>query len=72
MTSHAAQTAQGSSGNVIAAVLSFVLPGLGQLCQGRPGTALIHFIVDVLLWFVLLGWIMHLWSALSAAWYVNH
>ena len=25
----------GSTGNVIAALLSFLLPGLGQLCQGR-------------------------------------
>lgn len=60
---------QGSSGNVIAAVLSFFIPGLGQLCQGRPFTALVHFVVDILLWLVLLGWIMHIWSALSAAWY---
>lgn len=64
-----AMAAQGTSGNVIAAVLSFFIPGLGQLCQGRPLTAAIHFVLDVLLWFILMGWIMHIWSALSAAWY---
>ncbi|MFK7820115.1 MAG: hypothetical protein AB8G99_15445 [Planctomycetaceae bacterium] len=63
---------QGSTGNVIAAVLSFFLPGLGQLCQGRLLTAFVHFAVDVLLWLVMLGWIMHLWSAFSAATYSKH
>ena len=62
-------TRQGTSGNVIAAVLSFFIPGLGQLCQGRPLTAFAHLLLDILLWFILLGWIMHIWSALSAAWY---
>jgi len=58
---------QGSAGNVIAALCSFFVPGLGQLLQGRPGRALFHFCVGVLLWFVLLGWIAHIWSALDAA-----
>ena len=60
---------QGSTGNVIAAMLSFFIPGLGQLCQGRPLTGLIHLVLDLMLWVVMLGWIMHFWSALSAAWY---
>ena len=60
---------QGSAGNVIAALCSFFIPGLGQLIQGRPITAIIHLVLDVLLWLVWLGWIMHLWSALDAAWY---
>lgn len=67
MSTHVATA--GSTGNVIAAMLSFFIPGLGQLCQGRPFTAVLHFVVDVLLWMVLLGWLMHLWSALSAATY---
>ncbi len=29
-------TGQGSSGNVIAALASLFIPGLGQLHQGRP------------------------------------
>jgi len=68
MSTHAAAT-RGSSGNVIAAVCSFFLPGLGQLCQGRLFTALVHFVLDLVLWLFLLGWLMHIWSALSAATY---
>lgn len=62
--------AQGSSGNVIAAVCSFFIPGLGQLVQGRAGKALWHFVLTVVLWIVsfgMLGWVMHLWSAYDAA-----
>ncbi len=60
---------QGSAGNVIAALCSFFYPGLGQLVQGRPFTALIHFVIATVLWLVLLGWIMHILSTLDAAWY---
>ena len=60
---------QGSTGNVIAALCSFFIPGLGQLIQGRPITAILHFVIDIVLWMFLLGWLMHIWSALSAAWY---
>jgi TM2 domain-containing membrane protein YozV len=58
---------QGSTGNVIAALASFFIPGLGQLLQGRPLMALTHFVLAALLWFILMGWIIHLWSILDAA-----
>jgi TM2 domain-containing membrane protein YozV len=58
---------QGSTGNVIAALASFFIPGLGQLVQGRPGIALVMFVLAALLWFVLLGWAIHLWSIIDAA-----
>ena len=29
--------------------------------------AIIHFVLAAILWFVLLGWIIHLWSILDAA-----
>ncbi|RMH68781.1 MAG: hypothetical protein D6675_14825 [Gemmatimonadetes bacterium] len=61
---------QGSAGNVIAALCSFFIPGLGQLVQGRPITALIHFVMAGVVWFVtlgLFGWIINLWSTLDAA-----
>jgi TM2 domain-containing membrane protein YozV len=61
---------QGSTGNVIAAVCSFFIPGLGQLVQGRPIAALVHFVLSGVLWFVtfgLFGWVAHLLSALEAA-----
>lgn len=58
---------QGSAGNVIAALCSFFIPGLGQLVQGRLIMAVIHFVLAAALWFILLGWIIHLWSILDAA-----
>jgi TM2 domain-containing membrane protein YozV len=58
---------QGSAGNVIAALASFFIPGLGQLLQGRPMMALIMFLLAAFLWFILLGWVVHLWSVLDAA-----
>jgi TM2 domain-containing membrane protein YozV len=58
-------TGPGSAGNVISALASFVYPGLGQLVQGRVFAALIFFMMATLLWFFLLGWIMHLWAAID-------
>jgi|GEM_PF-199710 len=53
---------QGSGGNVIAALASLFIPGLGQLLQGRLLMAIFMFVFAALLWFILLGWIIHLWS----------
>lgn len=58
---------QGSGGNVLAAICSFVVPGLGQLFQGRLLQAIVQFVLAGALWFILLGWIVHLWSVLDAA-----
>ena len=60
---------QGSAGNVIAALASFVVPGLGQLLQGRPVKGAIMFVLAAGLWIILMGWIVHLWSILDAALY---
>ena len=60
-------TGQGSTGNVIAALASFFIPGLGQLLQGRLLIAIIQFVLAAILWFFLLGWVIHLWSILDAA-----
>ncbi len=60
---------KGSMGNVIAALASFFIPGLGQLLQGRLLIAIIHFVLAGALWFFLLGWIVHLWSIVDAARY---
>ncbi len=64
-----ASPAQGSTGNVIAALASFFIAGLGQLLQGRPVKAVIMFISAFVLWWFWLGWIIHLWSILDAALY---
>ncbi len=58
---------QGSAGNVIAALASFFIPGLGQLLQGRVIKAAIMFVLAGVLWWFLLGWLIHLWSVLDAA-----
>ena len=60
-------TGQGSTGNVIAAIFSLFVPGLGQLVQGR--------ILWALTWFVLacaagaLTWLLTL-SLLPFGWFV--
>jgi len=43
------------------------VPGLGQLLQGRLLIAVIQFVLACVLWFFLLGWVIHLWSILDAA-----
>jgi TM2 domain-containing membrane protein YozV len=59
----------GSGGNVLAALCSFLFPGLGQLLQGRLLAAAIQFVLSIALWFVFMGWVVHLWSAYDAATY---
>ena len=60
---------QGSGGNVLAALCSFFIPGLGQLLQGRLLMAILQFVLAGALWFFLMGWIIHLWSIIDAARY---
>ena len=60
---------RGSCGNVIAALASFFIPGLGQLLQGRWILAGFMFVATAALWLILLGWIIHLWSIVDAALY---
>lgn len=56
-----------SQGGCLPAILSLFIPGLGQLLLGRGGRAIGHFCVAMLLWFVLLGWLVHFYSAYEAA-----
>ena len=66
---------QGSAGNVIAALASFFIPGLGQLIQGRVLPAIVFFLIVVAgyaLWWLLfipavIGFIAHVWSIIDAA-----
>jgi hypothetical protein len=68
---------QGSGGNVIAAICSFFIPGLGQLVQGRFLMA-VFFFVSVSVCYALgatvilfIMWVpavlLHLWAILDAA-----
>ncbi len=58
---------QGSGGNVLAALCSFFIPGLGQLIQGRLLISIVQFVLASVFWVVYLGWIIHLWSIIDAA-----
>jgi TM2 domain-containing membrane protein YozV len=61
---------KGSSGNVIAALASFFIPGLGQLVQGRVLAALLFLVLTGVLWVITLGtcgWIGHIISCIEAA-----
>ena len=68
---------QGSGGNVIAAICSFFIPGLGQLVQGRIMAVLMFFIICavryalsatiILIFMWVVGAIFHLWSIIDAA-----
>ncbi len=58
-----------NTGNVIAALASFWLPGLGQLIQGRPFRGACMFLLSCMLWWVWLGWIISLWATYDAAVY---
>ncbi|RMF14871.1 MAG: hypothetical protein D6758_10725 [Gammaproteobacteria bacterium] len=70
-------TGQGSGGNVIAAICSFFIPGLGQLVQGRLLAAAWFFIsvsacyalaaTVILIFMWVPGALLHLWSIISAA-----
>ncbi len=62
---------QGSTGNVLAAIASLFIPGLGQLLQGRLLLAVFMFILAGFLWIFYLGWIIHLWSVVNAARYTG-
>lgn len=60
----------GSTSNVLAALASFFVPGLGQLVQGRILMAIVQLLVGVVVWIVslgTLGWVVHLWSVIDAA-----
>lgn len=66
------QSGPGTTGNVIAALCSFFVPGLGQLLQGRIFMALFLFVLAGVVWFLtlgLLGWTIHLLAAINAAIY---
>ena len=63
---------KGSTGNVIAALASLFIPGLGQLVQGRIFAAIFMFLLAGALHFFtlgLLGWVGHVIAAIHAAVY---
>lgn len=60
------------SGNpILASLLSFVIPGLGQVYSKRVFVGAIWFFSAVVLWFGGLGWILHILSAIFAYRYTS-
>jgi TM2 domain-containing membrane protein YozV len=60
---------KGSTGNVLAAIASLFIAGLGQLLQGRIIMAAVQFVLWGVLWIFFLGWIITIWSVIDAAVY---
>lgn len=68
---------QGSGGNVIAAICSFFIAGLGQLVQGRILVAIVFFLLvwvnyalaatGILFFMAIFGFIFHVWCIIDAA-----
>lgn len=49
-----------------ALILSVLLVGLGQMYNGQIGKGILMLVLCVALWFVLLGWIINIWSWIDA------
>ncbi len=58
---------QGSAGNVIAAICSFFIPGLGQLVQGRILSAIFWFLFACIAFGI--SWVITL-SLLPFGWFI--
>ncbi|MBK7874392.1 MAG: hypothetical protein IPJ77_01310 [Planctomycetes bacterium] len=61
-------TGPGSTGNVLAALANVVVPGLGQLIQGRVLAAFLFFASSTLLMLCCgLGLVFYVWAIVDAA-----
>lgn len=49
-----------------AVLLSLVFTGAGHLYLGKVGAAIIYLVIQILLWFVLMGWIMWIITPIAA------
>jgi TM2 domain-containing membrane protein YozV len=58
---------RGIAARGIAALCSLLMPGLGQLVQGRMLAAFLYFASWILLWCCCLGWVPHAVSVIDAA-----
>ncbi len=50
----------------MALLLSLILCGTGQIYNGEVSKGIIMLILSFLLWFVFLGWVVHIWSIVDA------
>lgn len=50
----------------MALLLSLILCGTGQMYNGEVSKGIMMMVLCFLLWFVLLGWVVHIWSIVDA------
>lgn len=50
----------------VALLLSFFISGAGQMYNGQVGKGILMLIFTIVLWFVLLGWTIWIWSMVDA------
>jgi TM2 domain-containing membrane protein YozV len=50
----------------LALLLSFFVPGIGQMYNGQIGKGIVMLLLCVILWMVLLGWIIWIWAMIDA------
>lgn len=50
----------------MALLLSLILCGTGQIYNGEVSKGIMMMVLCFLLWFVLLGWVVHIWSIVDA------
>lgn len=50
----------------MALLLSLILPGTGQIYNGEMSKGIMMMVMSFLLWIVLLGWVVHIWSIVDA------
>lgn len=51
---------------VVALILSILFVGLGQLYNGQIGKGFLMFFGSLLLWAIMLGWVIWIWSIIDA------
>ena len=50
----------------LACILSLLIVGLGQMYNGRMGKGIAMLLGAIVLWAILLGWIIQIWSVIDA------
>ena len=50
----------------LACILSLLIVGLGQMYNGRIGKGIAMMLGAIVLWAILLGWIIQIWSVIDA------
>ena len=52
---------------VVAAILSFLIPGVGQIYNGQAAKGVVTLVACLLLWLICVGWVIAIVAAIDAA-----